>query len=303
MTDFSTNGMVAWVEIIGESSEQLIIEADRHEIPRDFLSGINDPFEIARMEELEGDMGQQVLVMLHSMAAEVGPSGFPEYNSQAISFIHQGQQIITAAQRMPEILKPLFEEFHQNIDISYESLVLTSFWRIQADIVEGLRTVHQEITTMQKDIQKSSKNKELYRLIAIDKSLASFKTAVQNNRNVLEDLLKAERFNKAPELVTMMHDVLIESYQAESMVDEGMRLVDLLNDIFSNVISNNLNNIMKVLTSITIVLTIPMVISGLWGMNVPVPFSEHPLGFLLILGIALVLSIGVMVWLIMKEYL
>ena len=46
------------------------------------------------------------------------------------------------------------------------------------------------------------------------------------------------------------------------MVDEGIRVIELLNDVYGNVISNNLNNIMKFLTSLTIILTIPTLITG-----------------------------------------
>ena len=39
-------------------------------------------------------------------------------------------------------------------------------------------------------------------------------------------------------------------------------------DAFASLISNNLNVIMKVLTSITILLTIPNIIFGFYGMNI-----------------------------------
>lgn len=293
-----------WIEILGASDEQLGSYAKQHGIPDDFLVGVNDEFEIARMEEITNPTGQpNTLVLLQYMVAEKGPSGFPEFNKHAISLIHTGDKILTALKTMPDIFKELFSEFRDLEYLSYEIMVLTLFEKIQSEIVEGLRTIHRDIDVMQKDIQNSSKNKELYRLIALDKSLSSFKTAVQNNRDVLELLTKSSRFNESPELLTMMHDVLIESYQAESMVNEGMRIVDLLNDVFSNVISNNLNNIMKVLTSITVILTMPMVISGLWGMNVPVPFAEHPFGFIFLLALVFLLSVSVMIWLLMKNYL
>ena len=47
-------------------------------------------------------------------------------------------------------------------------------------------------------------------------------------------------------------------------------------DAFASVISNNLNIVMKVLASVTIILTIPSIIFGLWGSNVPVPFETSP---------------------------
>ncbi len=61
-------------------------------------------------------------------------------------------------------------------------------------------------------------------------------------------------------------------------------------DAFASVISNNLNIVMKVLAAVTIILTIPSIVFGLWGTNVPVPFAQSPFGFAAIVGIAVLLT-------------
>ncbi|HQH79071.1 MAG TPA: CorA family divalent cation transporter, partial [Synergistaceae bacterium] len=50
--------------------------------------------------------------------------------------------------------------------------------------------------------------------------------------------------------------------------------------------------VMKVLTLITIVMAIPSLVSGLWGMNVPVPFSADPYGFYIVVAFVLVLVVA-----------
>ena len=63
-------------------------------------------------------------------------------------------------------------------------------------------------------------------------------------------------------------------------------------DAFASVISNNLNIVMKFLSVITIVLTIPTIITSAFGMNVGgIPFSSHPMGFWIICGLSLVLTL------------
>ena len=63
---------------------------------------------------------------------------------------------------------------------------------------------------------------------------------------------------------------------------------DIINgtrELLSTVINNRLNNVMKFLAAITIVMSIPTIISGLYGMNVNgagMPLSESPWGFLII---------------------
>ena len=54
---------------------------------------------------------------------------------------------------------------------------------------------------------------------------------------------------------------------------------------------------MKILTLITIILSIPVVFSSLYGMNVKLPFQESPFAFLIVIGSSLVLAlIGILIF-------
>ncbi len=282
---------------------ELLALSEQYEIPKDFLSGISDPYEIARIESAIGKDGQvNELIMLQFLVPFTYQSGYKEYKTRALSLINKKDTIIYASNAIPEFLESTFEDFEQK-RIDYEKFVLQVFWRVQCESVRILRWLHQEIEDMQFDVENSSKNQEIYRLMALDKSLVYIQTATRNNRNVLEEIAALEHFQDRPALRELMHDILIEIYQAESMVDEGMRLIDQLSDLFSNVISNNLNNIMKVLTSITIVLMIPTIIGGLWGMNVPVPFGQDNNGFWITNILTVIISGVVIYWFKKKDYL
>ncbi|MCR8968525.1 magnesium transporter CorA family protein [Facklamia sp. 7083-14-GEN3] len=273
-------------------------------IPNDYLKGVNDPFEIARIEGcINNKEHSSYLVVLQYLLPQSKNREDYEYKTRAISLVQADEQLLVTFKEDPKYFSDLFKQFDQNFQLSYEEMVMKVFWKIQNEIIKVLAWVHEEIEDMQKDIEYSSQNKELYRLMRLDKSLAYIKTAVHNNRIVLEKISQDERFQSKPALKSLMHDVLIESYQAESMVNEGMRITDQLSDIFSNVISNNLNNVMKVLTSITIILTIPTIIGGLWGMNVPLPFANSESGFFMTILLSLLISIVVVFWLKSKDYL
>ena len=71
-------------------------------------------------------------------------------------------------------------------------------------------------------------------------------------------------------------------------------------DAYASIISNNLNIVMKFLASVTIVLSIPTIVSGLWGMNVKgLPFATSPYGFWIVLGV--VIAISFTAWLLLKK--
>jgi magnesium transporter len=73
-------------------------------------------------------------------------------------------------------------------------------------------------------------------------------------------------------------------------------------DAFASIISNNLNVVMKFLASITIVLSIPTIVTSFFGMNVNLPFASHPLAFLIIIAIFVAVCLGVIFVFIRKDW-
>ena len=66
----------------------------------------------------------------------------------------------------------------------------------------------------------------------------------------------------------LLEDVTVEYQQAIEMTSIYRDIIDGTRELLSSVINNRLNNVMKILTSITIVMAIPTIISGIYGMNV-----------------------------------
>ena len=101
----------------------------------------------------------------------------------------------------------------------------------------------------------------------------------------------------------ILEDAIIENRQAIEMAQIYTNILNGTMDAYASIISNNLNGVMKFLTSITIVLAIPTMISSFWGMNVKLPFENSPIGFIIMVFIAVVLTLVVTWWLKRKDML
>jgi magnesium transporter len=66
-------------------------------------------------------------------------------------------------------------------------------------------------------------------------------------------------------------------------------------DAFASIISNNQNEVLKRLTTLTIGLSVPVLIASIYGMNVPIPYSESHLAFWLPVIISFII-LGFVVW-------
>ena len=113
----------------------------------------------------------------------------------------------------------------------------------------------------------------------------------------MDRLLRLRSNSQSQHLVKMyeededlLEDVIIENNQAIQMVEMYTNILSSMTDAFASIISNNLNMVMKFLASMTIMLAVPTMLASFWGMNVPVPFGDHPLGFTFVLVTAFIIA-------------
>ena len=111
----------------------------------------------------------------------------------------------------------------------------------------------------------------------------------------MERLQRSQLFKMYPEDEDLLDDVLIENRQAIEMTNISSNILSSMMDAFASIISNNLNVVMKFLASVTILLSIPTIITSYYGMNVQLPLGGYIHSNLIILGLILVIVILVTV--------
>src|SRR5699024_5855497 len=148
-------------------------------------------------------------------------------------------------------------------------------------------------------LRKTTNNKALFKLIEAQKSLVYFTTALKDNRVVLEKILKSVNAQSligiikfSEDDVDMLEDVIIETRQAEEMVEMHRTILESMMDGFASIINNNVNQVMKFLAAITIILSIPTMLGSFWGMNVPIPFAHSDNGFIYVILISTMCAVG-----------
>ena len=147
---------------------------------------------------------------------------------------------------------------------------------------------------------------DLIDLHELESTLVYFATSLRANGVVLDRLTRYKRLEQYPEDTELLGDVIVENQQAIEMTSIYRDIINGTRELMSSVIDNRLNNVMKYLTSITIVMAIPTVISGIYGMNVDerwMPFANTPHGFLLICVLTLLICIITMLILRKKKML
>ena len=147
----------------------------------------------------------------------------------------------------------------------------------------------------------SNRNEELLNLMRIQKSLLYFVTALRSNELLM---MKLERTNflmlSEDEREMLLNDLIVETSQALEMANIYNNILSSTLDAFASIISNNLNNVMKRLTSITIILSLPALVTSIYGMNVAIPYANTAHAFYIPVVLSLVVSV-IIAWYFMKK--
>ena len=154
---------------------------------------------------------------------------------------------------------------------------------------------------IEKRLHKSMKNRELIQLHSLEKSLVYFSTSLKANEITLEKMLKLNIIQKYEADKDVLEDVIVENKQAIEMTEIYSNILASTMDFFASVISNNLNIVMKVLASVTILMAIPTIIGGIFGMNVWLPISPNdPSGFYIIMFMTIFIR-AIAAWILYKN--
>lgn len=167
--------------------------------------------------------------------------------------------------------------------------------------LQYLRLIERASTQIEHELHKSTRNKELFMLLNLDKSLVYLSNSLRANELVLERLLRMDSIKKYPEDEELLEDTIVENKQAIEMANVYSSVLDVTMEAFGSVISNNLNAVMKTLTSITIILAIPTMIFSFFGMNVTLPFQNMTGAVTLIVILSLIAVGGVTFYMMRKK--
>lgn len=140
--------------------------------------------------------------------------------------------------------------------------------RISQRYLIYLRQIDRLSSRTEKKLYQTPDNKELIDMLGLEKSLVYFSTSLKSDELTLSKIMRGRQIKLYEDDEDLLEDVMIEIKQAIEMCSIYSGILSSTMDTFANVISNNLNFIMQILTVITIVMAIPDLIFGFYGMNV-----------------------------------
>jgi magnesium transporter len=128
-------------------------------------------------------------------------------------------------------------------------------------------------------------NQDLIDFVTIEDDLSEFMASLLPTNATLRRLLAGRQLPLFEEDEDIVEDLLLNNEQSIEAIRSNLRSISNMRDAYSAISSNNLNRIITVLTLATILVALPNVFFGMFGMNVPLPFQHADWAFPAIVGV------------------
>ncbi|MFS9180799.1 magnesium transporter CorA family protein [Streptococcus timonensis] len=186
---------------------------------------------------------------------------------------------------------------------SHESLSIYKFLFASLEIISNAYYPIIEKMDKSKDevnglLRQRTTKKNLFALSDLETGMVYLTAAAKQNRILLEHIQGHALYRRLDEIEKeQFDDAMIEAHQLVSMTDLISQVLQQLSGSYNNILNNNLNDNLTTLTIISVLLAVLAVITGFFGMNVPLPFMEDKHAWIYITLASAVL------WLVLAQFL
>ena len=278
-----------WVNIIPPLRQEEFSELSQSlDIPLDFLTDSLDIDERSRFEEEDN-------VKLVVIKTPTENNSFNEsdayYITIPICIILTHNQIVTVNSFDNGAIKKFLGTLQNRSTDKKNMMVLKIFEKIIQAYMEFLKEINVRRNVLEQKLYAANRNEQLLQLMRIQKSLVYFVTALRSNEMLLMKIERTNFLGLNEEEKEILQDLIVDNSQALEMANIYTNILSSTLDAFASIIANNQNEVLKRLSVITIVLTFPVLVASIYGMNVPIPYSKSPYAFYIPVSLSLLISL------------
>ncbi len=291
---------LCWVDMVSPTDGEVESVSRDTGVPEDMIKAALDEEERARTEFDEGCS----LFVVDCPVIEERDSG-DTYSTLPLAIIYNKNCVITVCLKGNPVLKDFITGRVKVFCDKPVHFILSFMLGNAKRFLYCLKQIDRKSQRVQAELAKTLRNQDILQLLELENSLVYFSTSLNSNSKVHEKLAKVEAVATREDYQDLYDDMAIESGQAAEMCKIYKDTLSVSMDAYGSVISNNANDTMKKLTVITILLAIPTMIAGFWGMNMPVPFQgmDGLVWFWLVVGVTLALTAVAGVFLVKSNVL
>lgn len=290
----------SWINVVEPDREEIENLMEQYNIPEDF---IRDPLysEESSRIEYDEDTGYSLIIIDLPIVNSTNRSVL-SFVTIPLGIIIGNGIIVTVCDAENEFLENLPK---RDINLKFHSRFALEILTTIADHYNrNLRLLNKSRIRIEKELKNNITNKQLFKLMEVEKSLVYFLAALKGNDTIIKKLFRLPAIKRFEEDEELLEDLIIENNQAIETTELHQRILESITTSYASLLSNDMNTIMKTLTLFTVLLTLPTLVFSFFGMNVPLPIDDHSyISWIIVVGISLILVVIVSIFLWRKQKL
>ncbi len=292
----------SWINMVNPNEKEIQEVCENLKINDQFIRDALDFEEKARIDQEDDD---NTILFVVDVPIIEKVEGVDTYTTMPVGMIVvRDDYFITVSLRKNRIIEDFEKRKIKNFQTYKKTRFIFQILYLNASYyLTYLKQINKETEFAEYILKNSMRNKELLKMLSLEKSLVYFATSLKSNEIVMEKTLRGRIIKLYDEDEDILEDAITENKQAIEMAQIYNNILNGTMDAYASIISNNLNGVMKTLTSITIILAVPTMISSFWGMNVNLPLQNNPYGFIIMVLLAVLITVIVTIWLNKKDML
>ncbi len=289
-----------WLAIDQDSPQEVEKILQEYSLPQDIFVGADSAGEVSRVEHLKNTKLKNPLSVVVLNLADKDQT--IEKRIEPISFVLSDDLLLTYTGKNSPFIDNLLDQHGAALN-SFEKVLATSLLSIYNHFIAGLKALKKEIDALDQAARKTTESKELFRLADVDRAVIFIDHTLTDQNDMLEKLWNDEKLLEKIDDEALIYDVQLRQKQAQKLVEVYHELIDTIGALFGSMIDSNLNHLMKYLESAALILTIPTVTAGIWGMNTGgLPWEKSDWGFWIVMTATVILTILTAIHLVNKNY-
>ena len=282
-----------WVNLVEPSTTELESVLSHFQVPRDFLT---DPLDAGERPRFDWEDEATLLIVHVPMVVPIEDEDEAvPYRTIPLGIILFRRSVITVCSAKTPVTTAFLDQIRRVCPPSDTyRFAFRLLWHAGVLFLRYINDIHARTGALEESLHESISNEVLLKLFQIEKVFVYFTTSLKADTIALARANTARQLTLSEDDRDYLEDAMVEYQQALETATIHANILNGTLDTFASLINNNLNNVMKYLTAATIMLAAPTLIASLYGMNIGLPFQNHPHAFGLVMGIsgALALAIG-----------
>ena len=255
----------SWINVGNPDHDDFERLQTEYKIDEDTISDILDPDEQPRFE-VEDDY-KVIIVRFPIINRETDTL----WHTEPLSIIYSSNRVITVCRKRCDLL----DKIKTDEKTSREEFVLNIIYYIAESYLRSLKELNKRVMASKKLLQERVRKRELMALLEVENSYTLYMAGLKGNVAVLDKLEKVRGFVKTEEAKELTEDARIELSQGIEVVTSYSKMLKSVKETFESVINMDSNTYINRLTMWNIILVVPTVIVGYYGMNMKLPFADN----------------------------